>query len=376
MNEITPFTLHSPTPVEFGVGVAAQLGARAAALGIRHALLVTDRGLVDSPACAAACAALRAAGVAVTVYADVMPDPSAASVTAAAAAYRAALADGLVALGGGSAMDTAKALGVLAVAGDDDIVPYTFGGSRRVAGIPPLICLPTTAGTGAEVTFVAIVTHEQQKKLLRDPQLAPALALVDPTLTLSMPPQLTAATGMDALAHSIEALTSTMANPICDALALDAVRRIAIWLPRAVEQGDDLVARTQLSLAALSAGMAFLSARVHLGHAVGHSLGTHFKLAHGFACTMCLPAILRYLQPSCSAQLAQIAQALGVADAAEGVAQLMAQSHAPNLGAALAVGSDDIPRLVEIVLTEQRLINLSRRQPNAPAWAEIFAESL
>lgn len=376
MSEIASFHLYVPTPVEFGVGVAAQVGSRAAALGIRHALLVIDAGLADSAAGAAAGAALEAAGVAVTRYAEVLPDPTAASITAAVAAYRAAGADGMVALGGGSAMDTAKALGVLAVAGGDDVTPFAFGGPQRIQGMPPLICLPTTAGTGAEVTFVAIVTHAGQKKLLRDPLLAPALALVDPALTLTLPPRLTAATAMDALAHSLEALTSNQANPICDALALDAIGRIGRWLPHVLAHGADLAARSELSLAALTAGMAFLNARVHLGHAVGHSLGTAFHLAHGFACTMCMPAILAYLRPVCTSQLARAAAVLGDDDAASAVARLMRESGAPRMGELLDVDEDDIPRLVALVETEERLINLSCRRPDAPAWAEIFAESL
>lgn len=376
MKQTRTFQLQMPTPVEFGVGVAGEVGRHATRLGICHALLVTDRGLADSPACTATQAALQASGVAVTLFADVEPDPPAASIATAVAAYRAAAADGLVALGGGSAMDTAKALGVLAVAGGDDIVPFCFGGDRRISGIPPLICLPTTAGTGAEVTFVSIVTHEQQKKLLRDPSLAPALALVDPQLTVSMPAALTAATGMDALAHSLEALTSTLANPLCDTLALDAIGRIGRWLPVAFEQPENLAARSELSLAALAAGLAFLNARVHLGHAIGHSLGTHYHIAHGFACAMCMPALLTFLQPVCEPQLERVAAALGGADAAAAVADLMQRTATPGLGAAANVTVSDIPRLVEIVQTEQRLINLSPRQPTAADWQAIFTAAL
>ncbi|MCU0492782.1 MAG: iron-containing alcohol dehydrogenase [Chloroflexaceae bacterium] len=377
MDDIRPFHLHTPTPIEFGIGVAAKVGKRASSLGMRHALLVTDAGLARSPAFDAARASLEAAGVAATAYTEVVLDPTADSISHAVAAYRATGADGLVALGGGSAMDTAKALGVLAVAGGDDIVPYTFGGSGVIQGIPPLICMPTTAGTGAEITFVAIVTHdEQQKKLLRDARLAPALALVDPALTASMPPHLTAYTGMDALSHALEALTSTLANPISDALALDAIWRINRALPQAVAQGDDLEARADMSLAAMVAGMAFLNGRVHLGHAVGHSFGTHFKLAHGLACIVCMPAILEFVRPACAPALARMAAAFGHDDAVAAVGELMEATAIPRLGAAANLTSSDIPRLVEIVQTEERLIQLSRRQPTAAQWGEIFGASL
>lgn len=374
------FHMHTPTAVEFGVGVASKVGRRAASLGMHHALVVTDRALANSGACASVQESLAAAHIATTLYSDVVLDPDDASIERAAAVYRASGADGLVALGGGSAMDTAKALGVLAFSGGEAIAPYYFGGSQPVGGIPPLICMPTTAGTGSEVTFVAIVTANGEKRLVRDPRLAPHLALIDPALTATMPPALTAATGMDALSHALEAFTSTLANPVSDALALDAIRRIGRALPRAVERGDDMEARSEMSLTAYMAGMAFLNGRVHLGHAVGHSFGVAFKMAHGLACIVCMPALLAFLQPVCAPELAQIAAALDrPADAEEApgaVADLMVRCGIPRLAEAAHVGKADVPRLVTIVQTETRLISLSRRQPSADEWAGIFEASL
>lgn len=380
MGSLSSFHMHTPTAVEFGVGVAAKVGRRAAALGMRHAMIVTDSALAASPMCAALQQSLQEAGVTTTVYSDVMLDPDDASVERATATYRASGANGLVALGGGSAMDTAKALGVLAVGGGDAIAPYYFGGAEAVRGIPPLICMPTTAGTGSEVTFVAIVTADGEKRLVRDPLLAPRLALIDPALTVSMPPKLTAATGMDALSHALEAMTSTLANPASDALAVDAIGRIARALPRAVAQGDDMEARSEMSLSAYMAGMAFLNGRVHLGHAVGHSFGVAFKMAHGLACIVCMPALLDFLVPSCGPELARIAAAFGrpaeAAEAPRAVAELMERCAIPRLGAAANVGKDDIPRLIDIVQSETRLIGLSRQAPTVDDWATIFEASL
>lgn len=384
MTQEPSFHMHTPTAVEFGIGVAMNLGKRAAALGVRHAMLVTDRALADSPACLSAQQSLAKADVAVTVYDQVVLDPDAASVEGAAAAYRTCEADGLIALGGGSAMDTAKALGVLARSGAERIAPFYFGGEAHVSGIPPLICMPTTAGTGSEITFVAIVTDNGEKRLVRDPLLAPALALIDPALSASMPPGLTAATGMDALAHALEAMTSSLANPVCDALALDAIGRIGRALPRAVDNGSDMHARSEMSLAAYLAGVAFLNARVHLGHAVGHSFGVHFKLAHGLACIVCMPAILDFLQPTCATQLARIAGALGgpagddeaASYAPSLVANMMRRCGIGRLGELAHVSKHDISRLVDIVQTEQRLIALSPRIPTAHDWATIFAASM
>jgi alcohol dehydrogenase len=373
MSNSPAFALHAPTAVEFGAGVAANLGARAAALGVRHALLVTDPGLAGAQACHDARRSLEAAGVAATLYPDVVPDPTAASVAHGAAAFRASGADGLVALGGGSAMDSAKALGVLAMAGGEQIAPFFLGGAP-IPGMPPLICLPTTAGTGSEVTWVAVVTHELEKRVLRDPKLAPALALVDPLLTLSMPPALTVSTGLDALAHALESLSSGFPNPYSDALALDAAARVARWLPRAAAHGDDLAARTELALAATLAGLAFLNARLHLGHAVGHSLGTHFKLSHGLACALCLPAILEFLAPARAEPLARAAAAMGGDTAAGATAALMRELGVP--GVAAATGTRDLARLVAIVMAEERLIANSPRRPSRADWEQMIGASL
>ncbi len=373
MSQIPAFLFQTPTPIEFGWGVAANVGARAATLGMRHVLIVTDRVLAASPAYEKTRLALEQAGVTVTCFTDVVLDPTSASITAAVNAYRVAGADGLVALGGGSAMDTAKALGVLAIAGTDDVTPFFFGGPQAIPGIPPLICLPTTAGTGAEVTFVAVITDGMQKKILRDIRIAPTLALIDPELTLTMPPRLTAATGLDALSHALEALTSRLASPPSDALAIDALERIKRWLPQAVTHGDDPTAREQMALAATLAGIAFVNGRVHLGHAVGHALGTHYKLAHGIACAVCLPASMDFLRPTAGPALARAEAALG-GDPATIVRNLLAQVGAPRLNE--AIGADhDLAHLVAIVSAEERLIGLSPAQPTAEEWAAIFSAS-
>jgi len=370
-------SFHSPTRVRFGLGVAQEVGMEALHLGMRQVFLLTDKGLLDTQGYGEIKRQLETAGLRVSTYSDVVPDPTAESITQAIRIYRAVGADSLVAFGGGSPMDTAKAVGVLALTGDEDIVPYTFGGSKTPKGIPPTLCLPTTAGTGSEVTFIAIVTFNGSKRIVRHPNLAPRLALVDPSLTLSMPPRLTASTGLDALAHALEALTSTMSNPVCNELALDALSRIGDWLPKAVADGEDLEARIQMSKAATNAGLAFLNARVHLGHAVGHSLGTSFKLPHGFACAMCLPAILDFVHPAAKGALEEAASALGHSDAAQAVRGLMQQIGAPTLGQALGEAAKDIPHLIEIIeATEQRLIGLSRIHPTTEDWQQILEASL
>lgn len=371
-----PFFFQAPTSIEFGTGVSSKVGKRAAALGMRHVFLVTDKGLVQTQMCADVQKNLQEAGLEVSVYSDVLPDPKAEHITQAVRAYRASGADGLVALGGGSPMDTAKALGVLAVAGGDDIVPYTFGGTQTPSGIPPLICLPTTSGTGSEITFIAIATHEGAKKLVRHISMAPSLALIDPQLTLGMPPALTASTGLDALSHALEAMTNSMSNPTSDALALDATQRIFRWLPKAVENGENLEARTQMSLAALNAGLAFMNGRVHLGHAVGHSLGTAFNIPHGFACAVCLPGIMAWVEPLAPVAMQKIAAALEVPDVVGALRQLLNDVQVPRLGTLTGKDRKDIPELKQIVeSTEQRLIDLALRKPTEADWEQIFGSS-
>lgn len=371
----------SSTNVVFGSGVAAQVGRHAKRLGIHRAFVVTDPAMAQTPARHAAVDALVAAGVEVTLFTDVVLDPTDFSVEQAAVRYRASGADGVIALGGGSAMDTAKALGVLVAANATQIAPFYFGGGATPVGIPPLICIPTTAGTGSEVTFVAIVTEadSQRKMLVRHPLIAPTVALVDPLLSATMPPALTAYTGMDALSHALEALTSTLAGPLSDALAYDAIPRIIKALPCAVVNGADQEARAEMSYAALVAGMAFLSGRVHLGHAIGHSLGTVYHVPHGLACIVCMPAILELLRDECAVQLERIAPAFGVetgADVPKALEDVMQRCEIPRLSTAIGLDSRVIPDLVELVQGESRLIALSRRQPTDEEWEQVFAKSM
>lgn len=389
------FRFHAPTQVQFGVGVARKLGAQARRLGVRHAFLVTDAGLAHTEMAHAATRSLAEAGLGVTPYSDVAPDPDIASIHRGAAALGASGADGVVALGGGSAMDTAKAVAVLAAGGGDSIEDYFVPGARRpIPTLPPLVCLPTTAGTGSEVTPIAVVTDPARgvKRTLVSPRIAPALALVDPTLTLSLPPRLTASTGMDALAHAVEAMTSTAANPVSDALALAAVDLVGRYLVRAVEHGDDLEARTGMSLAALMGGQAFPGALPHLGHAVGHALGTAYHLPHGLACAVALPAILAFIQPAVEDPLRRIAVALTVngigggtgggegtsplRDAPTMVAALYERIGLPRLGQALGVGPSELPHLADLTLQETDMLSRAPVKPTRDEWIGIFERSL
>lgn len=382
------FRFHAPTAIFFGVGQAQKVADHARRFGMRHVFLVTDPGLLATGIPDDIRGHLADAGLAVTLYSDVDLDPDAGSIRRGAAALRASAADGLVAVGGGSAMDSAKAFAVLAADDSDDILAYAIPNpTRAVPPIAPLICLPTTSGTGSEVTPVAVVTDPDLriKKSLSDAAIAPRVALIDPLLTLSMPPRLTASTGMDALAHALEAMTTVFANPLADALAVSALDLVGRYLVRAVENGGDLEARSGMSQAALLAGLAFPSGLLHLGHAAGHALGTRYHLPHGLACTVSLGPALDFIRPAVEPQLAKAGRALAPAcqylavadnDAPAMVAALYERLGLPGLGAAAGVGPADLPDLADWIMREERLIVRSPIKPGREDWVRILEASL
>lgn len=382
------FRFHAPTAIFFGVGQAHKVGDHARRLGMSHVFLVTDRGLMATGTPDDIRRLLADAELAVTLYSDVAPDPDADSIRQGAAALRDSGADGLVALGGGSAMDSAKAFAVLTADDSDDILAYAIpNATRAVPPIAPLICLPTTSGTGSEVTSVAVVTDPamQIKKSLSDAAIAPRVALVDPALTLSMPPRLTASTGMDALAHAIETMTTVFANPLADALATSALDLVSRYLVRAVEDGSDLEARSGMSQAALLAGLAFPSGLLHLGHAAGHALGTRYHLPHGLACTVSLGPALAFIRPGAEAQMAKAGRALAPAcqyldvadaDAPTVVAALYERVGLPGLGEAAGVGPANLPDVADWIMREERFIVRSPVKPSREDWIRILEASL
>jgi len=237
------------------------------------------------------------------------------TVDACAKAYCEAGCDGMIAIGGGSSMDTAKMAGCI-IGGGGSIREYdSLMQERQVPDdMPPLVCIPTTAGTGSEVTSMAVFTHadEFSKRVVTGINLCPDVALVDPLLSFSMPPALTAATGMDSFSHSIEAYLSTLSNPISDSLAMYAMELVAEFLPRAVKDGRDEEARANMSVAASMAGMAINHAMPHFAHAIGHVLGARLKVPHGVACSLALPGGLRKIKESQPCKFRKIARALGV----------------------------------------------------------------
>ncbi len=289
------FEFFCPTKIICGKHSLDKLPDELEGRGVAHPLVMTDAGLVKLGVAEKLTRVLDAAGVAYDVFDQVPPDSSMDVVNEVAQLYAAKGCDGFVAIGGGSVIDTTK--GAAASLACEGVDFATLQGSEILkADLPPLIAVPTTAGTGSEVTLVAVVadTRKHAKLSFTSYKLVPHAAILDPSLTASLPPKLTATTGMDALTHAVEAYTSIQKNPVSDAFAVKAIELIAENLPLACRDGGNVEARTSLALGSLLAGAAFSNAMVGIVHAIGHSLGGLCRIPHGQAMMMLLPHCVRY----------------------------------------------------------------------------------
>lgn len=347
-----------PTTVRFGFGVAAGVGDAVRALGGRRALVVTDLGVFAAGLLEGPLAALAAAGIEATVFDGVSGNPRDHECLAAVEAASAFAADIVVAIGGGSPMDAAKTTAALLTNGGS---PQDWEAPKPLARDPlPIVAVPTTSGTGSEVTFYAVVTDTARafKMSLFDTRLAPRIALVDPALTLSMPASVTAATGMDALTHAVEAYTGRLANPIADALAVGAIKLVAQHLPAAVRDGTDRAAREGMMMASLLAGMAFGNTDVAAVHCLAEAIGGRYDTPHGVANSVFLPHVFAFNAEAAPERHAAVAGALGLdvrdrghAESAMGavaaIAGLAAEVGIPRFAALAGVDPADFPLLAE-----------------------------
>ena len=328
MDIVKSFEFKLPTRVLFGVNLVDSLGEEVKALGIQRLLLVTDKGVVNAGLLDRVTRALEAAGIKFTIFDSVEANPTPTTVHSGAELFRKNSCDGLVALGGGSPMDAAKAIGVQATHAGD-IMDYSRRVGKPVQNItPPLVAVPTTAGTGSEVTWVSVLVDpvDKVKIVVPSPFIAATVAVVDPSLTVSLPPEVTASTGMDALTHAIEAYVSIKSHPVADSLALEAIQLISANLREAVGNGDNLAARASMLLASTMAGMAFVNASVGLSHAVAHALGGFFNIGHGIANAVMLPPVMRLSLIGNPGKYADIAVAMG--ENIEGLSEMEAAREA------------------------------------------------
>ncbi len=315
------YQFRAPSVIVFGPGAAKEAGNHARGLG-KKALLVTDRNLEKFGLLKVVKDSLESSGVPFDVYDGVVTEPTIAHAEEGLKAYKAAQADFLIAVGGGSPMDAAKAVAVLS---RNPGKVSDFMGANKISNPgAPLICIPTTAGTGSEVTPFTIITDTSRdvKMLIASPHVMSRVALVDPLMTPTMPREITAATGIDALTHAMEAYVSLKAQPITDTLALQAIRVIAANIRQAWSNGDNLEARANMILGSLQAGLAFANSSVALVHGMARPIGAYFHVPHGISNAALLPTVMEFSILGNPQKYAEIAAALG--EVTEGLSPLQA----------------------------------------------------
>ena len=378
------FTFNTTRSVRFGSGVLAEIGGAALALGGPRALLVTDRGMVATGIVARALAYLAAAGVEVVVYDAVAADPPEPVVLAAAAAAREGGVGGVIGLGGGSSLDVAKLAALIAGGGEELGAVYGVGKARGPR--LPLILVPTTAGTGSEVTPISIVTTGAAEKMgVVSPVLLPDLALLDPELTLGLPPQVTAATGIDAMVHAIEAYASASSNnnPLSRTLARQALELMGGAILTAVQEGGDVAARSAMLLGSMLAGQAFANSPVAAVHALAYPIGGHFHVPHGLSNALVLPHVLRFnavvapqpyaeLAPLVFPDLAALEGQARAAAFADRLADLSARCGLPQRLREVGIGAADLGMLARDAMNQTRLLVNNPRPVGESDALEIY----
>jgi len=384
MSDSRPLTIFNVGALHFGTDSALDCAADLSGRGLKSAFLVTTgptlglaTPLVER---------LRAEGLAVTLWHDIAGEPTLAEFERAMAAARAAGADCVIGLGGGSAMDVAKMVAAL------------FDGHQRIADVIgvdllsrralPLACIPTTAGTGSEVTNIAIFDDEatELKKGVVSRHLVPDTAYLDPRLTVTMPRAVTASTGLDALTHCIEAYANRFSHPLVDVYALAGIRLIAANIERACTAPDDLDARAAMQRAALYGGLCLGPVNTAAVHALAYPLGGEFHIPHGVANALLLPHVLRFNLRAAPARYAEVAQALGIArsgddmaDARAGIDRIAALSRRCGIEAGLSahgISSNAIPGMAAAAMTVTRLLERNLREVREDDARRIYEAAL
>ncbi len=349
----------------FGPGARKVLPEVIDRLGKKKALVVTDKGLIQFGVAKMVTDVLDEAGVAYEIFSEVKPNPTVTNVKDGVAAFKAAQADLLIAIGGGSAMDTAKGIGIV-VANPDfaDIVSLEGCAPTKNKSIP-MVALPTTAGTAAETTINYVIIDEEKKKKMVcvDPNDIPAVAIIDAELMYSLPRSLTAATGMDALTHAIEGYITKGAWEMSDMFEIEAIRMIARYLPVAVDEPQNPEGRNGMAVAQYIAGMAFSNVGLGLVHGMAHPMGSLFDVPHGVANALLLPTIMEFNMPKCLDKYPHIAEAMGVdikgmtkeqasQAAVDAVRDLAIRVGIPQHLTDLGIKESDIPALAEQAIAD------------------------
>jgi alcohol dehydrogenase class IV len=338
-----------PTAIRFGAGRASELGDACRAIGVERPLLVTDPTLAELPMVQRALAACGAA-----LFCAIHPNPVGGDVDAGLAAYRSGRHDGVIAFGGGSALDVGKVIAFMSGQARPlwDFEDKADWWSRAdPAGIAPVVAVPTTAGTGSEVGRAGVILDEAEsiKKIIFHPKMMPAVVILDPELTLGLPPQVTAATGMDALSHCLEAYCAPGFHPMADGIAAEGMRTIFRWLPRAVEEGGDVEARGHMLVAAAMGATAFQKGLGGM-HALSHPIGALFGTHHGLTNAVLMPYLLAFNRIAVQERLALLAGYIGLDDASfDGflawVVELRKRLAIPKTLGEIGVSAADVERI-------------------------------
>lgn len=367
------------TRIQFERGAVKLLAEELALLKVARPLIVTDKGVVAAGILEAVLAGGRLADPA--IYDETPGNPTESAVLAARDLYRQRACDGIVAVGGGSPLDLAKAVSLL-VTHAEPLEQYAaiLGGLPKISSDkPPVVAVPTTSGTGSEVGRAALITLEDGRKLgFISPHMIPSVAICDPDLTVKLPPGLTAATGMDAVTHCIETYLSPRENAPAEAIALDGLGRAMRYLRRAYRDGSDIEAREGMMMASLEGGMTFQKG---LGavHGMSHALGglKELRLHHGTLNAVILPAVLRFTRPGNEAKYAALAKAMGLpeqSDIADAIVALNADLHMPGSLAEMGVPRDIVPLMVERSLADHSTAT-NGRPVGAKDYEDLFARA-
>ncbi len=349
-----------PTAIRFGAGRIAEIAEACAAAGITKPLLVTDKGLADMDITTRTLDLLDAAGLGRAIFFEVDPNPNDKNVAAGLAAYRDGGFDGVVAFGGGSGLDLGKVLAFMAgqtrpLWDFEDIGDWWTRADP--AGIHPIVAVPTTAGTGSEVGRAGVITNSEthEKKIIFHPKMLPVQVICDPELTVGMPKFITAGTGLDAFAHCVEAFCSPHYHPMSQGIALEGMRLVKDYLPRAYADGTDIEARAHMMSAAAMGATAFQKGLGAI-HALSHPIGAHHHTHHGTTNAVCMPAVLRFNAPAAAGVLTQAAAYLGIDGGFDGfcayVDDLNASLGIPRTLSELGVENPDLDVLVRDALND------------------------
>lgn len=371
---------YMPTHVFFGRGVAGQAAEHAAAFGAQRVMIVSDPGIAGAGLLAPVRDNLASAGLHPLIFTSVQPNPRDVDCLAGTELARDARVEGLVAVGGGSAIDTAKCIALLLTNGGHPRDWEDFGALHHAP--LPVLAIPTTAGTGSEVSPSAVITDTERKKKMNlfDVRNCPRIALVDPDLTLSCPASVTAASGMDALSHAVDSLHCRLATPASDGLALEGARLVSCYIQRAFDEPSDIEARCGMAQGSLTAGLAVGLTDVAGAHCLAEAIGGLYGHPHGYCCANSMPPIMEYNLPTSREKYARLAQAFGIERKMRGDDELawLAIDHIRQLNRRL-----EVPPLAEQINTEDLDLLGQKAQQNTstpsnprPADAAAFTAML